>query len=73
MISKGAFMIARKYDPPYNAEQVLANYGQDLYQKLSADPVHRWRMETGIELIHQEPSKKELDRIWANWQLMSEN
>jgi hypothetical protein len=29
-------------------------------------------MRTGIELIHREPSKEELERIWANWQLMSD-
>jgi hypothetical protein len=28
-------------------------------------------MKTGLELIHKEPSKKELERIWANWQLMT--
>ncbi|MBO5712309.1 MAG: hypothetical protein J6R47_05660 [Acholeplasmatales bacterium] len=61
----------RKYDPPYNAEQIKANYGEELYNKLIQDPAHKWRMETGIELIHKEPTKKELDRIWNNWQLMT--
>lgn len=35
------------------------------------DPVHKWRAESGIELIHKEPTKKEFDRIFKNWQLMS--
>ena len=61
----------KKYDPPYNAEQIKANYGEDLYNKLIQDPVHKWRVETGIEIIHKEPTKKELDRIWNNWQLMT--
>jgi hypothetical protein len=58
------------YDPPYSADEVRANYGEETYNKLVKDPAHKWRMDTGIELIHQEPSKKELDRIWTNWQLM---
>lgn len=62
-----------EYDPPYNAEQIKKNYGIELYNKLKKDEVHRWRMETGIELIHKEPSKKELERIWKNWQLMSDD
>ena len=64
--------LANIYDPPYNAEQIKANYGEDLYNKLITDPAHKWRMETGIELIHREPTKKELDRIWKNWQLMTD-
>jgi len=39
--------------------------------KLASDPVHRWRAESGIELIHKEPTREELERIWKNWQLMS--
>jgi hypothetical protein len=60
------------YDPPYSADEVKANYGEETYNKLVKDPAHKWRMDTGIELIHREPSKKELDRIWANWQLMDD-
>lgn len=59
-----------KYDPPYNKDQVLHIYGKDIYEKLANDPAHAWRMDTGIELIHQEPSLSELERIYANWQLM---
>ena len=40
---------------------------------LANDPVHKWRAETGIELIHKEPTEEELDRIWKNWQLMPQN
>lgn len=59
-----------KYDPPYNPKQIRKNYPK-FANKLLSDPVHKWRAETGIELIHKEPSKKELDRIWRNWQLMT--
>jgi hypothetical protein len=59
------------FDPPYNAQQVRDNYGEETYHRLIKDPAHLWRMRTGIELIHKEPSKKELERIWANWQLMT--
>ena len=41
-----------------------------MYDKLSRCPIHRWRAETGIELIHKEPTEEELERIWKNWQQM---
>jgi RimJ/RimL family protein N-acetyltransferase len=68
----GKWELDEDYDPPYNAKQVRANYGDKTYQRLRKDPAHLWRMRTGIELIHREPSKEELERIWANWQLMSD-
>lgn len=58
------------YDPPYSAKEVKANYGKELYDKLSKDPAHKWRMNTGYELIHKEPSKQELKRIMQNWEKM---
>jgi hypothetical protein len=36
-------------------------------------PVHVWRAENGIELIHREPSVDEQIRIWKNWFQMPEN
>ena len=62
----------QKYDPPYNAKQIKDNYGDETYNRLVKDPAHKWRMDTGIELIHKEPSKEELERIWKNWNLMSD-
>lgn len=59
------------YAPPYTYEEVVANYGKALADKLLKDPVHSWRMETGVELIHDEPSLDEQRRIWENWQRMS--
>lgn len=61
----------KKYDPPYSSDEVKEKYGEEMYKTLSKDPVHSYRMETGIELIHKEPTKEELERIWANWNLMS--
>ena len=60
-----------KYERPWTLDQIKANL-PDKYDELSKDPVHKWRAETGIELIHKEPSKDELDRIWKNWQLMDD-
>lgn len=54
---------SKVYDPPLPVDQ--------LPDHLKNDPIHVWRAETGIELIHKEPTKEELDRIWANWQLMT--
>lgn len=68
----GKFDLDEDFDPPYNEEQIKANYGDETYQRLIDDPAHAWRMKTGLELIHKEPSKKELERIWANWQEMTD-
>lgn len=65
-------LLENSYERPYNAEEILKTYGQETYDKLMNDPCHRWRAETGIELIHKEPTQAEFDRIWKNWQLMSD-
>jgi hypothetical protein len=62
-----------KYDPPYSEKQIEAAYGKDKSKKLMSDPVHSWRALTGIELIHKEPRLDELQRIWENWQLMTDD
>ena len=59
-----------RYDPPMNAEQIAANYGYEVADRLLKDPTHKWRAKSGIELIHEEPTKQELERIWKNWNLM---
>ena len=62
-----------EYEPPYTLAQIKANYPEDIYRKLASCPIHRWRAENGIELIHKEPTDEELDRIWRNWQLMPQD
>ena len=59
------------YEPPYNIEEIKNNY-PDKAEWLLRDPVHLWRAETGIELIHKEPTTDEQIRIWKNWQEMSD-
>ena len=51
------------YDPPLALDK--------LPKHLVADPVHYWRAKNGIELIHEEPSWDEYQRISKNWKLMS--
>lgn len=63
--------IKKIYDAPMTFDQIKAHYGEETYKKLKLDKVHSWRAETGLELIHKEPSREELERIWANWKLMS--
>lgn len=63
-------LLETEYDPPYTYKDIVKVYGKDIADKLKEDPAHRYRMGTGIELIHREPSKKELERIWNNWNLM---
>ena len=46
---------------------------KDLPTHLKDDPVHYWRADKGIELIHQEPSTEELMRIYSNWKLMTKS
>ncbi|MFA5987340.1 MAG: hypothetical protein WC797_01665 [Candidatus Paceibacterota bacterium] len=59
------------YSRPYNIEEIKKNY-PDKVQMLLKDPVHLWRAETGIELIHKEPTLEEQLRIWKNWNEMTE-
>ena len=54
------------YSPPLDAKVLKAKYPH-----LLKDPVHLWRAENGVELVHQEPDVKELNRIMENWRLMS--
>lgn len=58
-----------KYDPPHSGEK-LRELGME---HLLEDPIHKWRAETGIEMIHPEPEVKENIRIWKNWNLMTDN
>ncbi len=44
----------------------------ELPEHLKNDPVHAWRAETGVELIHNEPTVLELIRIYRNWLLMTD-
>lgn len=64
-------LLEKEYEKPYNSEEILKIYGKDKYNQLMQDLCHKWRAETGIELIHKEPTEQEFDRIWNNWQLMS--
>lgn len=59
-----------EYQPPYSMEEIKKNK-PEYYKKLKNDPIHNWRASKGIELIHEEPTEMELDRIWNNWNLMS--
>lgn len=63
-----------QYQPPYNEQQMRQNgYSQDIIEKLKHDPAHGWRMKTGLELIHRQPTKTQLMRIWKNWQRMTDD
>ena len=59
------------YQPPYNINEIKNNY-PDIAEKLLNDPVHLWRAESGIELIHKELTIQEQKRIWYNWQQMTD-
>lgn len=64
--------VLERYDPPYTEEQMREHgYSEEIIERLKNDPVHRWRMETGIELIHREPTYTEFKRIRKNWQQMT--
>ena len=53
------------YSPPHPVDR--------LPEHLRDCPVHRWRAETGIELIHREPDVDELKRIMMNWYDMDDD
>ena len=59
------------YQKPYTIEEIKQNH-PEIAEKLLADPVHLWRAETGIELIHREPTLTEQKRIWENWNEMTD-
>lgn len=63
---------AQAYEPPWTIDQIRENLGRKIADKLAKDPVHRWRSDTGIELVHREPTREELKRIVRNWRLMSD-
>ena len=64
----------QQYEPPYNEQQMRQNgYSQDIILALKRDPVHSWRMKTGLQLIHRQPTKTQLERIWNNWQRMTDD
>lgn len=68
-----ASAVASVYDPPYNKKQMMEHgYTAAVIKRLLADPAHSWRMKSGIELIHRELTRTELERIWNNWQLMTD-
>jgi len=58
------------YERPYTTDEIRERY-PDKAETLLADPVHSWRAETGIELIHKEPTIEEQKRIWGNWNEMT--
>ena len=59
------------YELPYSLDTIKQKYGDEAYRKLRDDPVHRFRAETGIEVIHKEPTRDEFERIVKNWDLMT--
>lgn len=61
---------AQAYEPPWTINQIRENLGDEVADRLVKDPVHKWRSDTGIELVHKEPTKEELLRIIENWRLM---
>jgi len=65
------FFENKMYKSPYTIKEIREKYFKDIVDNLLNEPVHLWRAETGIELIHKEPTKEELIRIWNNWNEMS--
>ena len=60
------------YQRPYSAIEIRKMYPDKAERQLT-DPVHAWRAETGIELIHKEPTRDEQLRIWSNWNEMTDD
>jgi hypothetical protein len=59
------------YEPPYSVEKIKNRYPEKA-ERLLVDPVHLWRANSGIELVHKEPTLQEQERIWSNWKLMND-
>jgi len=63
--------LKESYEKPWSYEQIENELGKDKAEELMNDPVHKFRIETGIELIHKEPSLDEFNRIVKNWKLLT--
>ncbi len=59
------------YKRPYNVQHIKKHYPEKA-ERILKDPAHFWRAETGIELVHREPTIREQIRIWDNWQAMTD-
>lgn len=59
------------YERPYTIKEIK-KYHPDKAKMLLSDPIHLWRAEKGIELIHEEPTAEEQKRIWKNWNEMTD-
>ena len=68
---KESALLESKYSRPYNRKEIETKYGKNKLDQLMKDEAHRFRADTGVELIHQEPTKDELERIMKNWKLMN--
>lgn len=44
-------------------DEIRKYYGAKTMERLMKDPVHSWIAQTGIELIHREPTIEEFERI----------
>jgi uncharacterized membrane protein (UPF0127 family) len=60
------------YQKPYTKEEIIKGFPKEISKELLKDEAHLWRALTGIELIHKEPIRSEQERIWNNWQEMSD-
>ena len=59
------------YDKPFSYDEIVRNYGKSKADELMKDDAHKFRADSGIELIHREPTHDELLRIWKNWNKMN--
>lgn len=73
------------YEPPYSIYELLKYYGEEKTNKMlgpnwtdlkksknntPGQRAHAWRVLTGLELVHPEPSLDEQTRVWKNWNKM---
>lgn len=62
-----------KYNRPLNRGEILTRDGYNIYQNLINDPIRKWRMDSGIELIYKKSSIEEVIEIAINWGRMTDN
>lgn len=62
----------RFLEVPEDAKYIKPYPKNMLPESLLQDPVHLWRAESGIELVHREPDVYEMIRVWRNWLLMTD-
>lgn len=61
------------YKKPMTEQEIIDKFNKKILKELMSDPVHKFRIESGIELIHKEATYKNFINTCKNWLVMPDN